>query len=454
VSRKTLSLLIALAATPLACTPTPFRPALSATAEQEASPLGPSYVLLPLPSEEETLLGRVLPELPQAGRSLEEISRPNPCAEALTGAKVTPLASTFVDAQEVSGNAQAKAMLGVFGFEGDASKASHFAYHLETTKRAALTDTTEYVKCCEENDGACGVGFVSALVYGEGEYSTGEETSAQGAVTVPMAGAGGGVRLKVLHRRKVKGYLAALVTLTNKKSAALGPLGIAAFEPTVPQRVQEAYERDKVSIVELPGDEWLLRTGQQFLSENDFARRYEKETGSNELAPVDQRRNTAAVVVTGVLTAGALYGTYWGFTNLKRECRPDDIECWHTPTGSQAPAGTQCVDRSTSSGDCITYVDPNEKVTNPWGIIAGTSFSILSLTVGTAFIALLVNGDGGPTDHVMTQDDARLRVTRYNRAVLRRAKEKIRRQLRIEQQAGLHLAPVAGPGGLGLSGSF
>jgi hypothetical protein len=454
VSRVSFFSFLTLLATFVACAPTPFRPAQTVSTEQEASPLGPSYVLIPLPSEEETLLGRILPELPRAGRSLEEISRPNPCAEALTEPKVTPLASTFVDAQEVSGNAQAKAMLGVFGFEGDASKASHFAYHLETSRRAALTDTNEYVKCCDEHEGECGVGFVSALVYGEGEYSTGEETSARGAVTVPMAGAGGGVRLRVLHRRKVKGYLAALVTLTNKKSAALGPLGIAAFEPTIPQRVQEAYEKEKVSIVELQGDDWILRTGREFLTENEFARRYEKETGSDELRPVEQRRNTTAVVVTGVLTAGALYGTYWGFTNLKRECKPDDVECWESTTGSQAPPGTQCVSRSSVTGDCNTYIDPNDKVTNPWGIIAATSFSIVSLTVGTAFIALLVNGDGTPMEHVMTQDDTRLRITRYNRSVLRRAKEKIRRQIRIEQQAGLRLVPVAGPQGFGLAGTF
>lgn len=438
------------------CAPKPFRPVESAANGPEASPLGPSYVLLPLPSDDESLLGRVLPELPQPGHSLEETSRPNPCAKALTEPKVTPLASTFVDAQEVTGNAQARAMLGVFGFEGDARRASHFAYELETEKRAALTDTTEYVKCCEEAPEGCGVGFISALVYGRGEYSTGEESGARGSVTVPMAGAGGGVQLKVLHRRKVKGYLAALVTLTkrDKQAAALGPLGVTAFEPTVPQRVQEAYEKEKVSIVETQGDEWILRTGRELLTENEFARRYQKVTGSTELAPVEQRRNTTSLVITGALTAGFLYGTYWGFSNLKRGCEADDITCQHTTdTNYQHPPGTQCVSR-TSSGDCITYVDPNEEITNPWGIIAGTGFGILSLTTGGAFIALLFYGDGSPTDHVMTEEDARRHVTRYNRAVLGNAKQKVRRQLQIEQEARVRLVPTAGPNGFGLRGTF
>jgi hypothetical protein len=190
------------------------------------------------------------------------------------------------------------------------------------------------------------------------------------------------------------------------------------------------------------------------LTENEFARRYEKTTGSDELQPVDQRRNTTGLVVTGVLTAGSLYGAYWGFTNLKRPCEADDITCQQYASGGVQPPGTQCIDYDSTTGQCDHYIDPDEKVTNPWGIIAATSFSVLSLTTGGMFVALLGFGDGMPTDHVLNQDDARLYVTRYNRAVLRNAKAKVRRQLQIEQQARVRITPTAGPNGFGLSGTF
>src|SRR4051794_21052888 len=78
----------------------------------DGSPLGPSYVLIPLPTEDDALLGRVLPQMPEAGRSLEETARGNPCADRLTAVKETPLSSSFEDAQELSFGAKARAMLG------------------------------------------------------------------------------------------------------------------------------------------------------------------------------------------------------------------------------------------------------------------------------------------------------------------------------------------------------
>ena len=68
-------------------------------------------------------------------------------------------------------------MLGAFGFAGDARQASYFVYRIRTDKRKGTTDTNEYVQCCRENQ--CGYGFVSALVYGDGEYATAEESIAR-----------------------------------------------------------------------------------------------------------------------------------------------------------------------------------------------------------------------------------------------------------------------------------
>ena len=162
----------------------PFHP--SSPADVAAgSPLGPSYMLVPLPSDDEALLGRVLLDVPDNGRSLEEVSRPNECADKLTPKKEGPLASTFEDAQELSAGGKARAALGAFGFEGDAQTATHFYYKLDVNKRVAQADTTDYVACCKEK-GTCGYGFVSTLVYGDGEYATATENSGDAKFNLPI----------------------------------------------------------------------------------------------------------------------------------------------------------------------------------------------------------------------------------------------------------------------------
>ncbi len=425
-----------------ACGPTAFRaPAWSDV--PDASPLGPSYVLVPVPTEDPSLLGRVVPVAPEPGQSLEEISRPNPCAEHLSPQSDTPLGNRFEDAQEVAGGAKVQAMLGVFGFEAEASKASHFLYRLETDRRLARSDTPEYVKCCASSDG-CGVGYVSALIHGHGEYSTGEEAAGSGSITVPAAGAEGGLRIKVLRRRSVRGYLAALVTITKPgDTSTLGVLGARAFEPTFDERVKEAYEREKVGIAELDGGAWALTTRRGSITENEFARRYGALTHSEELEPVIQRRNTGAVIVAGGLTAGALYLTYWGATNLNVVCTKDDIECHRVVTG-RVPDGARCIEHD-SDGTCSTYIDPKEERSNVFGILALSSGIPLSIAFGGVFTALLFNGDGLPTSHALAPDDARIYVTRYNRAALREARRKVQREIRIEDSATLRLRPMVGP---------
>jgi len=203
------------------------RPRVPGGDAASGNPLGPSYVLIPLPSDDDALLGRILPELPEGGRSLEEIAQPNPCAEYLSDAKTTPLASSFDYAQELEMGAHAKVALSTFGFSGDAERATHFVYQLKTEKRVARVDTNEYVTCCKEND--CGYGFISTLIYGEGEYKTGEESRVTADVNVAVvASVGGSASLKILNKRKVKGWIAALVRVTDKKQKGqVGALGVA-----------------------------------------------------------------------------------------------------------------------------------------------------------------------------------------------------------------------------------
>ena len=435
----------------VACSPAPFKPPHVAGLEG-VSPLGPSYVLLPLPGEDEALLGRVLFEVPPPGRSLEETSRPNPCLDALAPPVTSPLASTFEDAQELAVSASARATLGVFGFDADASKASHFLYKISTEKRVARADTTAYVKCCEKAE--CGVGYVSALVHGDGEYATGEESGASGSIAVPTASVGGAVQLKVLHKRNVRGYIAALVTMTGKQAAAaLGPLGAIAGEATMPERVRAAYEREKVSITTLPDGTYVLANGFSVLTENDFARKYDAATSTSELESVDRRRNWGSLITAGLFTAGFGALTIWGATHLKRDCAANDVSCWASnPDEKKAPPdGGTCVSPVPS---CIDYIPKGKKTTSVGGILALAGGGALTLSMLPFFVLTVVNHDGQATSHALSEDDARAYVTRYNRVMLRRASERVQREMTIERGASIEWKPMVGLGTIGAFASF
>lgn len=417
----------------------------------DANPLGPSYVLVPLPTEDDSLLGRMLPGLPEPGRSLEETARANPCADKLSEAKQTPLASTFEDAQELAVGAKARATLGTFGFSGDVERATHFVYKLETQKRAARSDTAEYDACCKEK--GCGYGYVSALIYGEGEYATGEETSASASVDVAMASGGGQARLKILHKRKVRGWLAAVVTVTDRsKGDQFGPLGVAVAagitEATVPETVKALYEKDKIT-VQGSGTNYVFRDGRgETIAENAFVRRFRNVTGSDELDDVERRRNATGTYVTGGLAAASALVTAWGIINLRRPCQASDFEGPFPDCGVRA--------KINEIEEAPVRFDKSETVVNPPGIVALGVGALGTLGFGTWFAIKLFSPDGSDTDHLITDRDAVLYSNRYNRSLLRKTVKDVEKahtnQSRIEPR--WQWRPTFGLGTLGVEGRF
>lgn len=391
-------------------------------ADQDAkrpSPLGPSYVLLPLPSDDDTLLGRVLPGPPEAGRALEEVARPNPCEEHLTPVKESALASTFEDAQELSGGASAGAILGTFGFQGDVAHATHFVYRLNTSKRIARTDTTEYETCCKEND--CGFGFVTALIHGDGEYSTGEETSASGQVNVAFASAEGRTRLRTLHKRKVSGYLAAVLRVTDSKEAQkLTPFGYGAelgiTEETLSDIVKPTYERAKIT-VETVGSSYVFKDGTgETITENEFVRRYQAVTGSDEVDDVEHRRNWG------------WFGTTLAITGLG---------------AAVAVVGGVLLGTAESGGEEPGVVT----------LIAGGSVMALA-GIPTIVLATEWAADGNSEDHDLTELDARILAAEHNRTLLRRAVQKAQSKQARSADPPIVVRPSVGVGTVGVTGSF
>jgi hypothetical protein len=418
------SLLLALALLSAACGATPTPRMATRGRASDGNPLGPSYVLMPLPGEDDSLLGRVIPAAPEPGRSLEEIARANPCAEHLEAKRETPLASTFEYAEELSGNATAGALLGTFGFSADARRATHFVYKLGTDKRIGVVDKSGYAQCCAEK--GCGYGYVSALVHGEGEYATGEESAAGGGIDIPaIASASGEVALKVLNKRKVGGYIAAVVTITDRNaSQQLGPLGVSKVEgvteATVSDTTRAIYENEKMSISPR-GSSWMFTQGRKVgdrqveVHENDFIERYHTVTGSDELDDLVTRRNTTGTVITGTLTGLGAVGIASGVAMFAA----DD-----------------------SSG--LPMVP----------IVLGTG---AFLGGGIPFLILLGKYDGSLTSHYLTERDAQIYVHRYNRALLRRTLKDVEAAERDSLLPPLPL-PETGPSiaidGAGFTGSF
>lgn len=162
------------------------------TRVQKNNARGPSFWLIPVPSEDDSLLGRACAfrpsRAPDPSRTLEEQSTPNPCADKLQERRESAMQNHFEDAIDTKSSAQAGAVLGVYGFSADASVATHLLYKVETTTKTSRIDTSEYEQCCREK--ACGWGYVASLVRGNGEYASAKESTAQasGNYTVVSGG--------------------------------------------------------------------------------------------------------------------------------------------------------------------------------------------------------------------------------------------------------------------------
>lgn len=403
------------------------QPRIAAVQGERPSPLGQSYTLNPLPSDDESLLGRVLDRPPAAGQSLEEVARPNPCADKLTEAKTLPSVATFDDAEELAVGGKASATLGTFGFSGDASRATHFVYKLETEKRASRVDTAEYEACCKEK--GCGYGFVSALVYGSGEYATAEETSGSGGVNIAFAKAEGTAALKILHKRAVKGWVAALIRVTDQTKApassvgALGDpsaYGITLSESTLPDQVKKRYELDKV---ELNGRRPSVNGAP--ISENEFLRRYRERIGAD--APAPAARYQAVWPAVGCFLGGA--ATAVGVAMVVAS-RPQQVD---------------------NAGITPATDDPDLRRAGFVVMLAGLPVCGLSLFLGWA-----VGRDDRAGEERVPAPDMELYVAKYNRVLLRKvvkdADERIRalqgRAATPRPEFSFHASPF------GITGTF
>jgi len=453
------------------------------------SPLGPSYILVPLPNDDDSLLGRVLLDVPENGRSLEEVSRPNECADKLTSKKEGPIASTFEDGQELAAGGKARAALGVFGFEGDAQTATHFYYKLDVNKRVAQTDTTEYIQCCKDK-GTCGYGFVSALIYGDGQYATASETSAEGGINIPVAGgAGGFVKARVLHKRNVHGYVAALVTITDQaKSKSINVLGdpaaagIVLTEENLPDQVKARFYAQRIQVLDrattipwyTPGQRplpvgygYVFGDGNGEVTENEFIRRYAALTGDTSLDSAEHNRRSGWLIGGAILGAVSVPTLVVSALNLSSKCSPTDYTFYTAGdltsdstckngvynTAGQFPSGWVPL-----PGHPNDYYDPNETKANGLAVgMLGVGIAGTALAVGMVIYGLAAH-DGDADEHVITKPDADLYVAKYNRALLRKTVDETKERMQglsgKNASPSFQVMPVLSPEFTGIVGRF
>jgi hypothetical protein len=167
--------------------------------------------MIPVPSDDDSILGRIVQSEPGTTTSFEAEARPNPCEQHLQPPREDALEQEIHRAQEIGGGAHARAMLHGFGFSAQTEHDTHLVFDVGTTKKVVRRDTAEYLACCRSHD--CGFGYISTLVYGRGEYAAGRETRVQAeADYLGLAGGGGTVNVAASERRSVRGYVAAVVT--------------------------------------------------------------------------------------------------------------------------------------------------------------------------------------------------------------------------------------------------
>ena len=170
-----------------------------------------SFRMIPVPTEDDSILGRIVKDEPGSVTSFEAEARPNPCVEHLETVREDALRQEIHRAHELGAGARAKATLQGLGFSASTHTDTHLVFDISTTKKIARRDTADYMACCRSHD--CGFGYISTLVYGTGEYASGRATRVEAeADYLRLAGASGSVNVAATERKSVQGYVAAVVT--------------------------------------------------------------------------------------------------------------------------------------------------------------------------------------------------------------------------------------------------
>lgn len=168
----------------------------------------------PLPSENDSALGRVIDAPPAEGESILQASRVNPCSSFLEAARDSKQEGKLQGSQEVSADAAGDTLLAKYGFHASGAGVTTLVFRLEITNQLSVVEKDGYAACCQAK-GGCGIGYISTLVHGSGEYAATKILAGEATADFVIARGQASLRLKAIERKQVRGYIAAAVTPTS-----------------------------------------------------------------------------------------------------------------------------------------------------------------------------------------------------------------------------------------------
>ena len=173
-----------------------------------ADSLGEDALLIALPSDDDTLAGKVHVVGTTSGQSLEVAFQANPCLEHLR-IQSFEAARHIRDTRRFTTDVNSQAVIKVVRIGASLSDVTDYQYEFNVTRKLVADDTVAYAECCARMRGACGSAFVRELYYGDGVYRLLRETSGRvGAGVVLVADGSIGASSAVLGEQSFRGFFA------------------------------------------------------------------------------------------------------------------------------------------------------------------------------------------------------------------------------------------------------
>jgi hypothetical protein len=194
-----------------------------------ADSLGDDALLVAVPSDDNTLIGKV--HVATYGQSADQEAsfQANPCREQLQ-IQSFKAARHIRDIRKFSTDFNSSAMIKVVKIGVAASEVTNYEYEFNVTEKLVADDTVAYAECCARIRGGCGEHFVRELYYGDGVYRLLKTTSGSASVGLPMiVDSSAGASYSVLGEQSFRGYFAYKI----KETPATAPAPAADRTATI-----------------------------------------------------------------------------------------------------------------------------------------------------------------------------------------------------------------------------
>jgi hypothetical protein len=195
-------------------------------------------------------------------------------------------------------------------------------------------------------------------------------------------------------------------------------------DPAVEARVAEIVSAEEADVCG-EGASWTFCIGRarSSITENEFVRRYKRVTGQGDLNRFLRPRNPGSLIAWSVLAAGGLGLMIYGLVALYDPC----------------PMGMPMCS------------PPTNRTSQTLALVGGLG----AAAAGGMLVFALVRGDGKPTEHLISEYEARIFVGRYNAALAERVRRELSGQaLFAPAPVRVGVRPLFGPTGVGLVVTF